>query len=286
VPARLAEVWPVTCSEQIACTSSGVSAAIWNSRHPAEIWGESVATDVITFTLRPYDCEAWADGKLLPIRRPAPASLQIMPAGVSPRARFSTSMELLHVYYPHARLAELASLRPGAVELRDPTGRVDREIAVTCQQMVREMTDKAPMSQMHFDALTISLGVQLLRRWSNAAASPAPSRGGLAPYQLRRVTDYIGDRLTDELSLQEPSGLVGLSAHHFCRVFKQSTGLPPHRWQIRQRVERAKALMLDTDLSLAEIAVATGFADQSHFTTVFRKTVGDTPNAWRRATRS
>jgi AraC-like DNA-binding protein len=78
------------------------------------------------------------------------------------------------------------------------------------------------------------------------------------------------------------SGLVGLSAHHFCRVFKQSTGLPPHRWQVRQRVEKAKVLMLDADLSLAEIAVATGFADQSHFTTVFRKATGSPPHAWRR----
>lgn len=152
--------------------------------------------------------------------------------------------------------------------------------------LAREVEQPGPMSRLFADSATLLIISQLVRRSTGQLPQVPAARGGLAPYQLKRVTDYIGDRLTDELSLGELANLVGLSAHHFCRVFKQSTGLPPHRWQIQQRVEKAKALMLGTDQSLAEIAVAAGFSDQSHFTTVFRKSAGATPNAWRRATRS
>jgi AraC family transcriptional regulator len=156
---------------------------------------------------------------------------------------------------------------------------------VTMSYVERALDVKSPPSNLEMEGRALILLDQIVSLHGQVRPT-RPTVGGLAPYQLRRVTDYIGDRLTDELSLQELSGLVGLSAHHFCRVFKQSTGLPPHRWQIRQRVEKAKALMLDTDLSLAEIANAAGFADQSHFTTVFRKATGVPPHAWRRNTRS
>jgi AraC-like DNA-binding protein len=78
--------------------------------------------------------------------------------------------------------------------------------------------------------------------------------------------------------------LAGLSAKHFARAFRQSTGVPPHRWLIEKRIERAKALLLGGGLSLAEIALACGFADQSHFTAAFRRGTGITPGAYRRET--
>lgn len=145
----------------------------------------------------------------------------------------------------------------------------------------------APQGILYAETAATMLSIHLLRHHSNLDQQKLkPARGGLAPYQLRRVTDYIGDRLAYELSLEELAGLVGLSPHHLCRAFKQSTGLPPHRWQIAQRVKKAQALMLDTTLSLADIALAAGFSDQSHLTTIFRKAIGTTPNAWRRATKT
>ncbi len=85
-----------------------------------------------------------------------------------------------------------------------------------------------------------------------------------------------------DLALEELAALVSLSAKHFARAFRQSTGTPPHRWLIERRLDRAKAMLVEGDLDLAEIALACGFADQSHFTAAFRKLVGMTPGSYRR----
>ena len=107
-------------------------------------------------------------------------------------------------------------------------------------------------------------------------------RGMLTPIQERRVTSRLLDDLTGDPSLSELALLCGLSRSHFVRAFKQSTGLPPHRWLLVQRVRRAKILLHCTKSPIAEIALACGFADQSHFTRVFSRIFGISPGAWRR----
>jgi AraC-like DNA-binding protein len=107
--------------------------------------------------------------------------------------------------------------------------------------------------------------------------------GMLAPWQLRRATDAMLSLADDEVSLKDLAALCGLSVSYFVRAFKQSTGDPPYRWILRHRVERSKSMLASTDTALAEIAVLCGFADQSHFTRMFKSFVGVTPAAWRRA---
>ncbi len=108
-------------------------------------------------------------------------------------------------------------------------------------------------------------------------------RSRLAPWQVKRVTDFMRANLTETLRLSELAAISGLSPSHFGRAFKGSTGLPPHRWQLNMRIEQARALLADAGASLADIACATGFADQSHFTRVFSRIVGVSPGAWRRS---
>ena len=108
-------------------------------------------------------------------------------------------------------------------------------------------------------------------------------RSRLAPWQLRRVTDFMRDHLADTLQLAQLAALSGLSPSHFGRAFKGSTGLPPHRWHLNLRIEQARTMLADAGASLADVACATGFADQSHFTRVFSKIIGMSPGAWRRA---
>jgi AraC family transcriptional regulator len=112
-----------------------------------------------------------------------------------------------------------------------------------------------------------------------------PVSGGLAAWQLRRVTEAMSEHAHHDLALEELAALVGLSAKHFARAFRQSTGVPPHRWLIERRIERAKTLLITADLGLAEIALACGFADQSHFTAAFRRGTGVTPGAFRQEAR-
>jgi AraC-like DNA-binding protein len=106
--------------------------------------------------------------------------------------------------------------------------------------------------------------------------------GGLSPSQLRRATTYLTTYSVRESSVAEVAAKVGLSAAQFTRAFKASTGFPPHRWQLNQRIAKAQELLRYGAFPLAEIALATGFTEQSHFTRIFKKVVGVSPGAWQR----
>src|SRR5882762_6188744 len=106
-------------------------------------------------------------------------------------------------------------------------------------------------------------------------------RGGLPPRALRRVRDFIEAHLEENISIQALASIAGLSMYHFARAFKQSDGMTPHEYLIHCRVRRAKDLIVETDLSLSEIALAAGFSDQSHCARRFREHVGVTPSSYR-----
>ncbi len=115
--------------------------------------------------------------------------------------------------------------------------------------------------------------------------APGLVSGGLAPWQMRRVKAHIAANLTEAIAVEHLATLVGLSASYFSRAFRASFGEAPYVHVLRQRIERACALMLAGDEPLSQIAVECGLADQSHFTRLFRRFQGTTPHAWRRARR-
>jgi AraC family transcriptional regulator len=111
----------------------------------------------------------------------------------------------------------------------------------------------------------------------------APVRGGLAPWQKRKVGNHIENGLDGLLPVDELAKLVSLSPSHFCRVFRESFGDSPHGYITKLRVERARTLMLTTSESLSQIALACGLADQAHLCRCFRRVTGTTPGFWRRS---
>jgi AraC family transcriptional regulator len=120
-----------------------------------------------------------------------------------------------------------------------------------------------------------------VERQSPEPAEPIP--GGLAPWQIRRVTTHIESHLDETIRNRELATLVRLSSFYFCRAFRESFADSPHGYIMRRRVERAQGLMLTTNIPLAQIAVSCGIADQAHFNRLFRRFVGETPGTWRRA---
>lgn len=110
-------------------------------------------------------------------------------------------------------------------------------------------------------------------------------RGGLAPWQLRRATEYMTEHLAGPVPLKDLAGQTGLSPSGFGRAFKLSMGVSPHRWQMKLRVFEAQEMLRLGKRSQADIALETGFAEQSHFSRVFKEVVGVPPGAWQRAHR-
>lgn len=108
-------------------------------------------------------------------------------------------------------------------------------------------------------------------------------RGGLAPWQVRRVSTYIEEHLSETIHCEHLSDLLHLSLSHFMRTFRDSFGCPPHAYLMKRRMQRAQGLMLTTNTALGQIALECGLADQSHLSRLFQRFIGESPAAWRRA---
>jgi AraC-like DNA-binding protein len=134
-------------------------------------------------------------------------------------------------------------------------------------------------------ALADALVAHFLRRYTASRPPVRQVTGGLAPSKLRRTTAYIQDHLEQELSLTTLAAIPQTSPAHFARQFKRATGRTPYQYVITCRMESAKRLLAETDVPLIEIGPQMGFADQSHFTALFRKHVSLTPQVYRHTTR-
>lgn len=138
-------------------------------------------------------------------------------------------------------------------------------------------------SRLYAEALGIVLAHELLRLNSGAVQAEPPMRGGLAGWQRRSVAQYIEENVSEQISLADLADLAQLSIFHFSRAFKQSFGMPPHRYYASRRIERAKILLAKPNQSVTEIAFDMGFSDTSSFTAAFRKLAGRTPTEYRRS---
>jgi len=138
-------------------------------------------------------------------------------------------------------------------------------------------------TQRYFEALCIVLVCEVMDVTGGASGVKSPVRGGLAAWQQRIVTDYIEENLAEQISLATLAGLVRLSAHYFCRAFKQSFRIPPHHYHSSRRIEHAKMLLAKPTTSVTEIGMSLGFSTTSSFTAAFRKATGQTPTAYRRS---
>lgn len=143
--------------------------------------------------------------------------------------------------------------------------------------LASECREPRELTPLYRDSVVTLMLIELLRAGSVRRKTGRPSRA-----QLSCVLDCIEHSPIERLRLSELAALVGLSPSHFSQAFRQSTGMPPYRWQLNSRVRKAQALMLEGKLSVAEAALATGFVDQSHFTRTFRRFTGATPSAWLR----
>lgn len=147
--------------------------------------------------------------------------------------------------------------------------------------LLAEAESDAPAGKLYAESLIQTLTLHLLKNYSTAHFKQGNLHGGLSGYKLRRVQEFINAHLEDDLSLSEIAAAADLSQFHFARAFRTSTGLTPQQYLMRQRIERAKLLLAKDDTPIIEISLQTGFKNQSHFTTLFRKYTKYTPKLWR-----
>ncbi|MEN3370147.1 MAG: AraC family transcriptional regulator [Verrucomicrobiota bacterium] len=177
--------------------------------------------------------------------------------------------------------ASVSDADPENIEVIDFFGR-DEALAHLCFACAEMLAERVPAKSERVTHLTKLIASCLAEKYTTAATEKADFRGGLPVRQLRKVEDYVHERLADEISLESLAELAELSPFHFSRVFKQTTGMSPLQFVTRERITRAQQLIRETKRSLIEIALEVGYSNPSHFAKVFRKVAGVTPTEFRR----
>jgi AraC family transcriptional regulator len=162
----------------------------------------------------------------------------------------------------------------GAVGVRDP------HIEWLVRALVHESRNGQPTGAMYLETLAQAVALRILQLHGSEDAT-GHRRGGLTGTRLRTVLGRMHTDFTRPPTITELAKLAGLSVDHFVRAFRSAIGEPPHRYLLRERIHEAQRLLSTTSQPLVEIALQTGFADQSHFHTAFRRWVGTTPSRYR-----
>ena len=177
--------------------------------------------------------------------------------------------------------ARTECLNPAQIEVNPILVGRDPHIEYIARSFLAEMHSRALGDRLYRETLGIQLAVHLLRNYCTFPAQFKNYEGGLSRQQLKVVVDYIDAHLENNISLKDLTRISGLGSHYyFCHLFKQSTGITPYQYVIRQKMEQAKQLLKQGDLQLAEIALRCGFSSQSSFNRAFRKYVGTTPKSY------
>ncbi len=173
-------------------------------------------------------------------------------------------------------------LAVGQVELMLTMGTFDPLVYGIGMSLKAELESSASAASLYIDSLANTLATHLLRRYASRSVARMEPGAGLQRHDFVPVIDYIEASLEQAIELEELAQIAGMSRFYFCRLFKATIGLTPHQFVIRRRVERAKNLLRQSRLSIAEIAVACGFANQDHLTRYFKREMRVTPGAFRR----
>ncbi|MEM9540652.1 MAG: AraC family transcriptional regulator [Cyanobacteria bacterium P01_E01_bin.42] len=229
--------------------------------------------------------DRWIDGKRQYETRKE-GDIAIIPAGISHRCNWQSSVKFGILAVEPAFLKKVSQdwIDPDRIELiprfmtkRDP---FIQNILITLKN---ELETSGLGSALLIDSLKTALAIHLLRNYCTVSPKSSNDSEGLARSQLMQVTNYIREHLDEALKLTDLAALVGVSPYHFLRLFKQSLGITPHQYILRNRLDRAKSLLQQGNANIAEIAVTVGFCDRSHLTRYFKRAFGVTPKQFLQA---
>jgi AraC-like DNA-binding protein len=194
-----------------------------------------------------------------------------------------TLSRVIYFYFDPARMPIHSDGGPADRALAPRLFFEDQTLWDTALKIKTLMESAGSDNKRYIEALGTVLAHELVRLNAGVPRVEAQVRGGLAAWQQRVVTNYIEEHVTEHIPLATLAQLVRLSPYYFCRAFKQSLGLPPHRYHNDRRIELAKTLLAKPTSSVTDVGLAVGFSETSSFTASFRKATGATPSAFRRS---
>jgi AraC family transcriptional regulator len=216
-----------------------------------------------------------------PIGGVSAINLQEEPAVLLPHP-----FDALVLYVTQGALDEVANAHraPRVERLVWPLGAFDPVVYHLGKTFLASLDQPHHASKIFLDHVLHALNCHLVCSYGGVSISAPQFRGGLSSLQTRRATELLATHLDGDIALQQVAEACELSVSHFARAFKKTFRAPPYRWLIERRVDRARDLMTNSRLPLADIAIQCGFADQSAFNRSFKRIHGVTPGIWRRGT--
>ncbi|WP_461357310.1 helix-turn-helix domain-containing protein [Bradyrhizobium sp. USDA 4454] len=241
---------------------------------------------IMAFPAEPVRFER-RDGKTYANGMTRPGTVTIIPAGSSSRWDIYHPLSVLHLYLPQTTLDRVAR-EAGAGDPTDLVERTAHPDPVTARLLLSAadaLEGSEALDTLFRHQLTDLLATRLLAAHAGASVTFRPVMGGLSPKVLGRAIERLRSDSDTDVSLAALAADAGLSRFHFCRAFKDSTGLSPHAWLRQHRLEQAMSMLRDTDVSVVSVAAALGYSSQSAFAAAFRKLTGETPSDWRKRMR-
>jgi AraC family transcriptional regulator len=228
------------------------------------------------------DGESCVEGVPRSTLRDVARKLTFAPAGHEYREWHDprTLTAVTYFYFDPAALQAESELDLAGVQFTPRLFFEDAAIWSTVEKLKRAIEAPEAESRLYVEALGVVLVHELVRLNREARRVEPAARGGLAPWQQRIVTSYIDEHLSEQISLGALAQLVRLSSYYFCRAFKQSFGVPPHRYHTNRRIEQAKVLLASRKYSVTEVGLTLGFCEASAFSAAFRKAAGQTPSSY------
>ena len=257
-----------------------------------EVWTDSIPETVVAISLSgaPVVC-CW--GRRKDVSSLGQSSVALQPKGTPNHYLATGANRFAQIYLPDRlinRVAEgLGSSTPYHDRLREDFAfQAEPQFEDLVRTYVeRVCSESEPGSAIEIEARATLLVEYMLRRLHGLAPTPRTSeRGGLAPWQIRRTTEFLQDNIARDVALSELAGVAKLSPFHFARAFKASLGRPPHAYLRDLRIARAKAMLVETDLAVTEIAALVGYEAPQTLGKAFRRETGVTPSDYRRERRA
>jgi AraC family transcriptional regulator len=208
----------------------------------------------------------------------------IIPEGSSSRWDIPKPVDVVQLYLPQATLERVADEADTATptDLLERTAHPDPVTSRLLLSAADVLEGNGALDALFRQQLIDLLATRILAAHTGSPTAILPVRGGLAPKTLLRAIERLRSDGVADVSLTALASDAGLSRFHFCRAFKESTGLSPHAWLRQHRLEQAMNMLRDTDASVVSVAAALGYASQTAFAAAFRKLTGETPSDWRR----